>query len=948
MEGEADNQQSVLNLVAVFEEHCTQICPGVFLLLWGHGQKSENLSGMAGKFAWRDKQTPHGQTTPAGSQPQQLPASPASQSLSQTAARHQAEQENEEEEQQPGQRGLSFKCLRSFRHKISEDNWRRQQDPGLEPGSKEPEEKKIALELLETEQAYVNRLYLLDQIFYTELMKEAKNGKTVPEEVVKMIFSNISSIYQFHAKFFLPELQKRMEDCCRSAVPSHRSCNPRIGDVIQKLAPFLKMYGEYVKNFDKAVELITVWSEKSPPFQELIADIQKRKVCANLTLQHHMLEPVQRIPRYELLLKDYVQKLPPKSPDREDAEKALEMIFMVAKHSNAAIAEMERLQNLWAVYQRLGLEDDIVDPSNELIKEGPIQKISTRNNSTSEKYLFLFNNMLLYCVPKVIQVRELNDTQFPHTFLVSGKQRTLELQARSEEEMNAWIKAFQDAIDRKEKRSETFKTAVHGLETGTPALKTEELGRRAPQWVRDNLVTMCMRCKEPFNAIMRRRHHCRACGYVVCARCSDYKAELQYDGNRLNRVCQECYVFLTGHMVLEDREGKHKGILEKGAAEVSGRSLLCSSLQLLDKNGKGGTRGWFVIPQDDPLVLYIYAAPQDVRAHTSIPLLGYQVRDLPQGNSRHLFQLAQSRQVYTFVADTEELKRRWMRAMARSAAGITHPEEGQGSGTFATTRTSRIPLPFSSCSLHWTETMERWSSRGVWLLASPRRKRNPMEKSRCFLFCRMRKARRPFTGIPPPPQPSPRPLLESLQCAGCSLGGWDGRESLLPLERDSVPLLSPAGHDQTAKAKEKPQHPACPCRRARTCETPQESSAPRFPQGYWPIAAGQSSGWGAEWGLLFIWVFFFSLFFFFPPARKTFPTHAGSPTRGSPWGCGYLPRVLLPHLPGQALWRSRESPGLPHSWHGSCPSSRASVSPSGGERRFPHRGAGRGLLQVVL
>lgn len=44
--------------------------------------------------------------------------------------------------------------------------------------------------------------------------------------------------------------------------------------MIQKLAPFLKMYGEYVKNFDKAVELITVWSEKSPPFQDLIADIQ--------------------------------------------------------------------------------------------------------------------------------------------------------------------------------------------------------------------------------------------------------------------------------------------------------------------------------------------------------------------------------------------------------------------------------------------------------------------------------------------------------------------------------------------------------------------------------------------------------------------------------------------------------------------------------------------------
>lgn len=47
-----------------------------------------------------------------------------------------------------------------------------------------------------------------------------------------------------------------------------------------------------------------------------------------------------------------------------------------------------------------------------------------------------------------------------------------------------------------------------------PQLQSEELGLRAPQWVRDNMVTMCMRCQEPFNALTRRRHHCRACGYV--------------------------------------------------------------------------------------------------------------------------------------------------------------------------------------------------------------------------------------------------------------------------------------------------------------------------------------------------------------------------------------------------------------------------------------------------
>lgn len=43
----------------------------------------------------------------------------------------------------------------------------------------------------------------------------------------------------------------------------------------------------------------------------------------------------------------------------------------------------------------------------------------------------------------------------------------------------------------------------------------------------------------------------------------------------------------------------------------SEQSLMCSFLQLVgDKWGKAGPRGWCVIPRDDPLVLYVYAAPQ--------------------------------------------------------------------------------------------------------------------------------------------------------------------------------------------------------------------------------------------------------------------------------------------------------------------------------------------------
>lgn len=143
------------------------------------------------------------------------------------------------------------------------------------------------------------------------------------------------------------------------------------------------------------------------------------------------------------------------------------------------------------------------------------------------------------------------------------------------------------------KKNESFRLASKEVETAAGAsrcscstradvwvnysagvFQTEELGRRAPRWIRDHEVSVCMKCTEPFNAFTRRRHHCRACGcvsrrtsqhtrarpraltlsvwvttplspQVVCWRCSDNKVALEYDGNRLNKVCKSCYSILS-------------------------------------------------------------------------------------------------------------------------------------------------------------------------------------------------------------------------------------------------------------------------------------------------------------------------------------------------------------------------------------------------------------------
>ncbi|XP_037734527.1 FYVE, RhoGEF and PH domain-containing protein 4 isoform X1 [Chelonia mydas] len=536
---------------------------------------------------------------------------------------------------------------------------------------------KIADELLHTERAYVSRLDLLDKVFYGRLLEEANRG-SFPAEVVNKIFSNISSINAFHSKFLLPELEKRMQEWTGT---------PRIGDILQKLAPFLKMYGEYVKNFDNAMELVKMWTERSPLFKSIIQDIQTQKVCGSLTLQHHMLEPVQRIPRYEMLLKDYLRKLPQDSLDWKDAEKSLEIISTAASHSNSAIRKMENLKKLLEVYEMLGEEEDIVNPSNELIKEGQILKLAARNTSAQERYLFLFNNMLLYCVPKFslvgskysvrtrvgidgMKIVETHNEEYPCTFQVSGKERTLELQASSEQDKEEWIKALQNTIEAFHQRNETFRNAIAKEYEDMPIeVSKAELGKRAPRWIRDNEVTMCMKCKEPFNALTRRRHHCRACGHVVCWKCSDYKAHLEYDGNKLNKVCKDCYQIIMG--CTDSEEKKKKGILEIESAEVSGNSVICSFLQYMEKS-KPWQKAWCVIPKHEALVLYMYGAPQDVKALATIPLLGYAVDNTPRSaDLPHSFKLTQSKSVHSFAADSEELKQKWLKVIHLAVKGET-------------------------------------------------------------------------------------------------------------------------------------------------------------------------------------------------------------------------------------------------------------------------------------
>lgn len=59
------------------------------------------------------------------------------------------------------------------------------------------------------------------------------------------------------------------------------------------------------------------------------------------------------------------------------------------------------------------------------------------------------------------------------------------------------------------------------------------------QWQADNAVTNCNKCNAAFS-LVKRRHHCRACGFVFCYYCCGNKFPVKAGGPP-EKVCIDCY-----------------------------------------------------------------------------------------------------------------------------------------------------------------------------------------------------------------------------------------------------------------------------------------------------------------------------------------------------------------------------------------------------------------------
>ncbi len=64
----------------------------------------------------------------------------------------------------------------------------------------------------------------------------------------------------------------------------------------------LQIYTEYISKFDKALKALDEWTKKSPQFAEVVHEFEAQPKCASIPIAGYMLDVVQRITRYKMLM----------------------------------------------------------------------------------------------------------------------------------------------------------------------------------------------------------------------------------------------------------------------------------------------------------------------------------------------------------------------------------------------------------------------------------------------------------------------------------------------------------------------------------------------------------------------------------------------------------------------------------------------------------------------
>ncbi len=253
---------------------------------------------------------------------------------------------------------------------------------------KERKRQEAIYEFIKTEQAYVQALQQVIEVFF-QAVRPALTARAA-----QIIFANVEDILLFNT-IFLSELEDRQR---RSQLYVDQ-----IGDVVKTHIKGLDIYRPYCVNQSNAARTLADLRSQDPTLR---AALDKAKVNG-LDLSHFLLEPMQRLTRYPLLIGQILRYTEEDHPDRVALGRALEVAERILTGVNEAVRSHEDLEKLLKLSDSLvfpGVKDarlDLAAPTRNLgprkiLKEGKLAKAKSGRKLTG----YLFNDLLLFTEDK--------------------------------------------------------------------------------------------------------------------------------------------------------------------------------------------------------------------------------------------------------------------------------------------------------------------------------------------------------------------------------------------------------------------------------------------------------------------------------------------------------------------------------------------------------------------
>nr|XP_028599449.1 kalirin isoform X12 [Podarcis muralis] len=291
-------------------------------------------------------------------------------------------------------------------------------------------------ELVQTEKDYVKDLGIVVEGF----MKRIEE-KGVPEDMKgkdKIVFGNIHQIYDWHKDFFLAELEKCLQE------------HDRLAQLFIKHERRLHMYVVYCQNKPKSEYIV---AECGAYFEEVQQEINQR-----LSLSDFLIKPIQRITKYQLLLKDFLKYSEKAGLECSETEKAVELMCLVPKRCN----DMMNLGRLQGFEGKLAAQGKLLQQDTFYVTEQDSGGLSR----PKERRVFLFEQIVIFSellrkgsltpgylfkrsIKMTYLILEDNVDNDPCKFALMSRETSerLILQAANPEIQQAWVEDINQVLD---------------------------------------------------------------------------------------------------------------------------------------------------------------------------------------------------------------------------------------------------------------------------------------------------------------------------------------------------------------------------------------------------------------------------------------------------------------------------------------------------------------------